>query len=407
MTGLNPKHKINPELIEALKIELEQLKDSLLADQSLEGNIGLYTGGAGHCLFFAQRFLSSNEYEALALVHDYMDSLASALDSNERLDLSFSSGMAGCGWVIEYLVEKDVIDPASSEVFDEIDNVFFKDMKRRLMIGDLDQINGAIGIARYFLKKGKYQFVEFTIEHLDQVKITEKDEFKWVTCGLDEDVDYYNFGLAHGIPGIMHFLRECYDRQICAETCLRLMKGGVLALLNNIQDYQTARSYFPNTIPATEYKSGSNRFQTSRMAWCYGDMGVFYCLFSLADILPELQLKKIAFDGFMTIANKKDIEITVLIDPGFCHGTVGVAYIFFKMWLKTGETKLKIAAEYWLWETIKLKSNNEYQFLTGSFKDRKFQHRSNLLEGSCGVAMVYLSILNPHLTSWDECLLMN
>lgn len=136
-------------------------------------------------------------------------------------------------------------------------------------------------------------------------------------------------------------------------------------------------------------------------------MGIFFTLYSIGDLFPDLKLKEISLIGFLNLARRKDPNNTILVDAGFCHGTAGVTYLFLKMALKTNNSILREAAEFWIKETLSYNKNDGYEFLIGSFQGRAFKKDSSFLEGLYGVAMVYLSFLNPRLLEWDECLLLN
>ena len=402
------KHeKINMKLLYSVTRELTELNEYLLAEGSMKGSIGLYNGLSGLCLYLYQNYKLYEDQVSLGQLYSHLDKLLENIEQKGYINGSFSSGMAGCSWMMKFLQENDVIEELESDLMDEIDLALSNIMTEELSQGNIDQLNGAIGIARYFLKVGKCSFVEMVVLHLKSISIVTEDEIKWISENWISKDKYYNFSLSHGITGILQFLYQCYSQNILKDECENLIKGGVNFLLNNLQEYSIGECFFPNSIKATDYRKGQNVFQSNRMSWCYGDLGIFHTLFRLAPVVTSIDLKKIATEGFLKLSHRKKPESTLLVDPGFCHGTAGVAYLFLKMWLETGEKKLKETAEFWLWETLKYKKNNEYIFLTGNIENRSFIGNRALLDGACGVAMVYLAFLNPHDTKWDECFLLN
>ncbi|MBE5321150.1 hypothetical protein IM793_18450 [Pedobacter sp. MR2016-19] len=405
----NKSNELDVKLLDMVRRELQELNKYLLTDSppSAKEGIGLYNGLSGLCLYLYQNYKISNDEEILVQLYSHLDRLLDNIDRREYINGSFSSGMAGCSWMMKFLSENDIIEELESDLIEEINLVLFNNMKQELLDGNIDQLNGAIGIARYFLKAEKYDFVEMTVLHLKSISITNDEETKWLSENWINKENYYNFSLAHGTTGIIQFLHQCYLQNILKDECENLIMGGVKFLLSNIQDYSKGDSFFPNSIKAIDYRKSQNAFQFSRMAWCYGDLGIFYTLFNLAPLISSIDLKKIAIEGFLKLSERIRPESTLLVDPGFCHGTAGVSYLFLKMWLATGEKKFKETAEFWLWKTLKYKKNNEYIFLTGNFENRAFKGSRAFLDGACGVAMIYLAFLDTSDTRWDECVLLN
>ncbi len=89
----------------------------------------------------------------------------------------------------------------------------------------------------------------------------------------------YDFGLAHGMARDIIFPGKCYKAGIMQEQCKQLIDGLVEFFMNNIQPAtDEPASFFPNSIVVKHYKTGEQQVQLSRVAWCYGDLGILHTL---------------------------------------------------------------------------------------------------------------------------------
>lgn len=392
------------------KNELDRLNGFYLQDEALN-SIGLYTGIAGQCLLMAQNYLISKDPVFLERCYSHLDLLCKHIESDKDIICSFASGIAGCGWIIQYLADNDIIDSDTDSILDEIDEVLYSRIKYLLEIGDSDLLNGALGIGTYLIKRKKNKYVEVLINFLNSTKISENNEIKWVKEGQTDSFRSYDLGLAHGSAGIIHFLLLCYKSNILKETCKELIDGSVSFLLNNIQDFNEIGCFFPSIIAVEEYNSKINKPSFSRLSWCYGDLGIWYTLYRVSILFSNLELQKNAVAALIKTSERIDFEQTHVIDAGFCHGSSGIAYIYHKLWINTKNAAFKESANFWLRKTLDfnkdLPGTESYQFLIGNFDGRSFQKYDALLEGSSGVAIVYLNFLYPKFSQWDDCMMLS
>ena len=52
--------------------------------------------------------------------------------------------------------------------------------------------------------------------------------------------------------------------------------------------------------------------------------------------------------------NRRDLQINSIRDAGFCHGSAGVAHIYWNLYLKTGLQEFLYANDYWLQITMQM-----------------------------------------------------
>ncbi len=394
--------------------EATKISEYFLSKEDKLDNIGIYTGSSGECLLMYLNYkISQNPLFYDKLNEILNESLEFVVDENSAYNFSFASGLPGWAWMLRFLVEKDLLEYCEIEEFlQRIDIVAYEKMLQFAMEGDFDPIHGAVGIGNYFIMAKDFTKVKELLYILDSQKLIEGQEIKWPKKNFIKPDEYsYDFGLAHGMAGILSFLILCFESEIEKELTKDLIKGIVAFFENNIQDFNSAGSYFPNSISTKNYKSKSNASQTSRLAWCYGDLGILFTIYRASDILQNYSTQEKALSALIANTQRINFEETTVIDAGFCHGSCGIAYIYYKLWLKTKLIEFKNSSDFWYRKTLAFFNNVEnvdnYTYLIGNFEGRKFKRCNSLLEGNCGMAISLLCYLHPDLADWDKCMLLS
>lgn len=125
-------HKIDAALALSLHKELTGLNDYLVNDDSTYPRIGIYNGLSGLCLYLFQRYRANKDEEILKELYRQLDRLINCLEEREKIDWSYSSGMAGCAWMLEFLAGHDIIEQNDNKLFEKIDAVLFNQMQEEL-----------------------------------------------------------------------------------------------------------------------------------------------------------------------------------------------------------------------------------------------------------------------------------
>lgn len=402
---------VKNKLKDQVEAELSRLNQYYLEKDDTLDNIGLYMGMSGSCLLLSLNYLTSGDEIYYEKLDSLLQKINDTISGNPNPDASFSAGLAGWGWLIEYISEKGILGTDADLLLSDVDGYLSSQMNAMLSKNNLDQLNGALGVGRYFLKRGQTQEVFTLLTYLEQHKIESEGEIKWRRENWRKEGTYfYDFSLAHGVTGIMQFLISCFRNNIAKERCLYLIAGAARFLINNRQSFETAGSFFPGIINFEDYQTGALTNDQSRLAWCYGDLTVFYILLEAAEVLEDQKLREIAIAGLLKNTLRKSFEETSVIDAGFCHGASGIVHIFNKLWKKTNQESFLRSAEFWLEQTLAYSSGKAaeegYKFLVGNFEERSLKNCTTLLEGSTGVALTYLSYLNPEFSDWDESMLL-
>lgn len=399
-------------LQEQIASKLRLMGDHYAGDYTNEqflNNFSLLPGRGG-CLLLLGIFLklsgNARYREALLKTEAFM---IDKISTSDRLSPVFCDGLAGWGWLMIYLKELGILTAFDDTILEEIDEAVAGSLDAMLDNGNYDLFYGTLGIGIYFLKRKKTRMVEKILQHLAENGVKDGDEIKWVQFRPVKSAEpRYDLGLPHGITGVLYFINKCYQENVLPALCEALLKKGITFFLNNIQDEEKARSFFPYWIATSKYDNRKNSPARSRLGWCYGDLSTLYTLLQLSRTVKDRGLEDAVLKMLLRTCERKEPAETDIEESGFCHGTSGVGYIYLKLFRQTKLPVFKETADYWYHQTCKLGNEQGpagYLFHSGQELGIPV---SGILEGLGGVTLAFLAYLYPHLQeNWDECLFLS
>lgn len=360
----------------------------------LQNDYGLLSGLTGKAILMY-------EYRKLYPKNDidnetYIEDIFNSIENYDSIS-TYCAGVSGACLGIGYLNcnnsgEEGRFDFISDEVEEFIDVDYLSYIKD----DNIDFLHGSIGIAFYYLERlkedeEKYKHnIEILLSHLDETSIWENNMLRWK--------ENTNISLSHGMASIVillcNLLRQNIDFNV---DILRILKGAVNYILSQEIDYSKYGSFFPN-------KSNSEEIRRSRLAWCYGDLGVALCLLNASEILNDDLLKKKALLIINCASTRRNLEENFIVDASLCHGTSGIAMFFYSLYLKMKDDNYLDTAKYWLDKTIELYREEKIFYLVN--QNRYDNERLSLLEGKIGIALAILSIHNNRQSEWQKFLLI-
>lgn len=362
-----------------------------------ERRYGVLDGLSGTALFLALYYRYSGKQEVLDALNDKLDILFEQLPSIPNPTLCM--GSAGVCWLLrklhgDGLIEADDVDDALSGVDTYIDKMF--DL---YFCNDLDFLHGGLGIAAYYLfcrSKSSLSRADLFFEKLLLKKRDLEDgSCMWVTRVNDgkRDLDVINLGLSHGMAATVVFLSKYYDLTHNAKAKEVL--------------YQVIRFYKANQNPP-EYKSmfrpwiepeKPDVFIDSRLAWCYGDLGIAAAINYAGRVFEDKDLR----DYSLAIVDKTTERFAEsrITEETFCHGSSGVSYLYRHFYQVTGKEEYRLAAQYWLERTMP-----GIEDLNSKLpKNHESVSPSSVLGGLAGVGLSLLSFASGK-DEWGELLLV-
>jgi lantibiotic modifying enzyme len=210
---------------------------------------------------------------------------------------------------------------------------------------------------------------------------------------------YYNLGLAHGIPGIIAILARYVAAGVDVRRAQPLLESAVAYLRSVASPGSVSR--YPSWLPTRPGES------QSRVAWCYGDLGVAVALLSAANALDRGDWRADA----LALAHgqaARSFETSHVLDTGLCHGASGVAHLFNRMAQATGDAELYRAARAWFDRTLAMRRTDPVAgFPRGLPVDgvMTWEAGADLLTGATGVALALHAAISPIEPGWDQLLL--
>lgn len=368
---------------------------------------GLYGGASGVSLFWQYCSLYTNQQRHKLLARS---SIESALKSVQNMPLryDFSSGVAGILWAITHLSKEGHIDWNLTEnIGTDIHEFLLKSSTEDFNKGEYDYMHAGLSTLPYFVERSdnlecRDSIIEIVnlLEHIahlfpEGIAWQEASEF------LINDIRRYNLGMAHGIPGIIVLMCKIWQQNID-----RIRVGGLIEKsINYILDKER-RSYGSSLFPSTYPSDG---IYNSRVAWCYGDLGIAVALFQAGQILGNKMWQNKAVDIALHTCNRKQEQGRVRDTP-ICHGTSGNAHLFNRMFQYTGKPEFRSAALYWYDETLNMHDQlGHFRHLVTYKEGDKavFEYQIGLLEGIAGVGLSLIAGVSEVEPKWDKCFLIS
>jgi hypothetical protein len=132
----------------------------------------------------------------------------------------------------------------------------------------------------------------------------------------------------------------------------------------------------------------------SRIAWCYGDLGIGALLLQASEDYGQGRLTLYAQELLNSCAKRAPDGVT---EPTLCHGSSGVAHIFNRAYQETGNINYLEAAQQYFDLTLSFLEDTR---LCGVIGD-------GFLDGVIGIALALTSAICPIEPKWDRLLMLS
>lgn len=373
-------------------VKLNEILDILYQDElnpTPDSNFSFLSGMSGHVFTLMHLAHSLDNEQCYERAFNLLEIIINSLGTR-HLNHTYSSGLTGVAWVINYCIKHDFIEVDSEELLEEIDSVLIEYCSTLdfSTSPNLDFLHGLMGVAFYFLDRPqKNDVLEIILKHIEEQAILEEDgSYKWVNHNPSEGRYSYDLGLAHGISSNIGILIGYYERGLFVDRTQKLLKGAIRFLLKQQQDPNKFYSYFPSSIPLETPTNWETR--TSRLGWCYGDLGIAYQLYKAGFLFDDATLSQLSLKIFEHNANRRNhYGKHNIYDAGLCHGTTSAYLIYRLMFNKTNNSIFKEVSDFWGEKTLSFANHEDG--LAG-FKCKignKYFNNSGLLNGVSGIAL--------------------
>jgi len=391
--------KIHSKLTEIANIILKK-------DYAEVRNNGLYDGTSGIALFC---FLYYKEFGIQTFWDKGLSLLNQGIDiAGDNSDTSIFNGLSGLTWTCRFLFENGILNNEDVGFLEEADDYLYKKMIYGISQNDLDFFHGSIGIATYFAsrmikKKETEKYISDCVTMLQKSCIKDEQGCRWLFYNKKfPDMYTTNLGLSHGMASIVILLSKIYRLYNNENEVLSLtLKESVKFLLQQ-RFSDVRRSLFP------KWAQNIDKVMHSRMGLCNGDLGIALSIYHAAKSLNDQALIQHSIDCFLHSAQRNNnLPLDMIYDCAICHGTAGIALIFFRMYKNTGIEELKNAYEFWFNKTLNMASFENGLAGFKTWRGSLVENNYTLLTGIAGIGLSLLSLISKEDLFWDECLLLS
>jgi hypothetical protein len=379
-----------------------------------ERDLSLAGGQAGIALFFSYLHFArpgeGHDDTAMAL-------LERAIEGTGELATSpgLYSGFAGVAWTLEHLLGR-LFDPEGEDPGEEIATVLQGFLARSPWPGEYDLISGLVGFGAYALERlprpGGRECLAEVVARLAETAERRPEGISWHTpaerVGKVQEETYpeghYNLGVAHGVPGVIGLLGDVVASGVAAAEARRLLAGAADWVLSQRLP-EGAGSLFPyNFAPGI---AGT----PTRLAWCYGDLGIAAALLAAARATGDPRLEAAAL-AIARHTAARAVEGSGVQDVGLCHGAAGVGHLFNRLYQASGDPALGAAARTWFAEALARRGSAGFggfqAWLPTSadgWEDLGWLDDPGFLTGSVGIGLALLAATSAVEPEWDRVLL--
>jgi lantibiotic biosynthesis protein len=406
----------------AAEIALRDIARAMPVPGTVGDNATLAGGEAGFALFRAyfsrwERLSEEqrNDQCELAMGHlqvavDYLASAAQAPD--------LFSGLTGVAWTVNHLATLGVVDD-SEELCKAADDALIDYLDghagtlRCELVAGLSGI-GLYGLGRWHRPAGR-KIVARVVTALEDGATEHQGRRTWFyppallspQALLAHPDGCYNLGLSHGVPGALVFLAGATARDVPAAR--ELLTEGTEWLFRQQRMYRNGSKFGYSFRDDPEQEPGG-----SRLAWCYGDLGVSAAILLCARTVRRRDWEIAVLDLARGAAVRR-IQDSDVVDAGLCHGAFGNAHLFGRLYTATREQCFVRAARGWIRAGLAMRhdggDNAGFRAwsppLPGEPSRDPWRASKGLVEGICGIGLAMLGFLSPLEPAWDELFMVN
>lgn len=382
---------------------------TILKNRTSNSNLGLMGGNLGISIFFFyyKRYLNtkSKTYEEIETLEEIFEVINNGYSFSK-----FANGLSGFVWSLMHLLDNNFISKETDFGLDILRPYLAQEMFADVNKGYYDYLHGALGLALSLSKyKQLYNCNSYLSDFLDVLfkkGIYDGKSIKWKSkLTLEQDIFGYNLSLSHGMSSIIGVLLLFIKNGILKEKSIRIIKPAIKYIIKHASSNDNTLSVFPNMIIDNE----KNEY-ISRLAWCYGDLGIGITLWRAGNVLKWDEIKDFGEKIVLRSIIRKNLKENYVVDGGLCHGTVGIAHIYNRMFHYTGKKEFKESALFWIEETLKMAKYENGLAGYMAWRTPKYgglQNEYGLLEGIAGIGLVLISVISDIEPKWDECLLLS
>lgn len=398
------------EAVEAIAAALPQapIEPPVAAgpEETIAWRCSLASGRAGQALFYGYLSFSSADDGPADLAIELLDQAAEGVAAVPMSESLFS-GFPGVAWTAEHLQGR--VFEAEGDPQLAMDEAILSLLSRSPWPGEYDLINGLAGLGIHALERLPRPSAVACLERVIEELARGAEGGAWFSPpgrissfklavypkGL------YDLGTSHGIAGVIALLAAACRAGVHTRIARPLLDEAVSWLLarelSGEQGFHFPHFHHPEVEP-----------RPSRLAWCYGDVGIAAALLFAARTVGEPSWEARAL-GVALDAAEPGARAETVRDAGLCHGAAGLGHLFNRMFQATGEERLAEAARSWYERALAFREPGRgvggfRSWATDATGVSDWRDDPGFLEGAAGVGLALLAAVSTVEPEWDRLL---
>lgn len=326
---------------------------------------------------------------------------------DRRAALGLDGGGARIGWTIAHLASAQVAGDRCAR----LDAMLCEALAPPTWNGHYALLDGLVGFGVYALERGAAgrQLAMRVLDHLEAMAIRSERGIAWFTRPAllpakhveTSPEGYWDLGIPHGNPGVIALLARYIAAAIEPQRARVLLEGAVKLVLSVAAPSPSAgryAAYLPTTKPVS-----------SRLAWCYGDLGIASTLVGAGMLAREPAWQREGL-ALARACAARTLEQAHIRDASLCHGAAGIAHVLHRIGRAIGDPALLTAARAWIVEALRMQSDAPIAGYPSVYEiagELALEPDATLLTGCAGVALVLHAAISEVEPRWDRMLLLD
>jgi hypothetical protein len=360
-------------------------------DASTELSLGL--GRPGGALFHAYHGAARGDADEVAYAHAVLERCGDTL-ADAVLPPGLYDGFTGLAWVTAHLGDTAALADLDACLHALPDHA----------VASFDLIRGLTGLGVYALERGDRGLLAQVVARLAARAVPTPDGPAWFTPPAQMGEwklrlyprGCHDLGMAHGAPAVIALLAGAVAHGIAQAGPLLAGAVGWLRA---------------QRLAAGGYGEVAGARAPTRLAWCYGDLGVASALLLASEVGdPAWRTEAIAL---AVAAARRPADRVGVVDAGLCHGAAGLAHQFNRLYQATGVAELRAAACAWIDRALALRGDHGIAGFASHDPDPADRARvtwvadPGFLQGAAGIGLALLAADTALEPTWDRALLLS
>lgn len=334
--------------------------------------------------------LHSQENQYSEEAEDHFNQACNMIDGD--FSKSYPQDFVELGTVTQFLFEAGVLKLDPNVFLSDIDNILLRKMRHELSQKNIGGfVNGAIGYGLYFLERFSYDEAKFRpilielINGIAACTIHGAEGCYWISHLISRQENTY-LTMPHGSAAVLIFLAKAIDLNVIPAGKLELLAADIIRFIK----YHEVHGKVYHFIDIVQ------KPHQSRLALCYGDMGVGYALLRAGKTFRNDDWYKHGFEILTNCASRREPDETGVKDASVLFGATGLALMFDHIYTLTTNDTIRNAKDFWYAQILRFDTNEDgYAGYKAAYNQWHAHTNLAFSEGIIGIACGLIKALHP------------